>query len=236
MKIYTYYEDIGFVNQLELIELWKESWSKNGYDAIVLGKKDVETHSFYDNFCAVIKNIHKSIIGTEISAYGLSCFVRWLAYSNLKLHKRFYVSDYDIINKNYPVIYPIDRLHLMDGLCPCIASGNSDDFTKLCHMFINITLNNLEKVKIRTTGPHYHDQEFFVYNHHLLQQDNKLYITRSRPTIGEFCKYENSHPDTKIFHVAHHNINVLKETRPDIMDKYNNDYERRIATVKYLLK
>ena len=236
MKIFTYYEDFGFNNQLDIIELWKQSWSKNGYDAIVLGKKDVVTHCFYNDFCAVIKNIHKSITDKEISAYGLSCFVRWLAYSNLKQYDRFYVSDYDVINKNYPVIYPIDRLHLMDGHCPCIASGNSDDFTKLCHMFINVTLSNLEEIKIRNTSPHYHDQEFFSYNNKTLQQEKKLYITRSRPTIGEFCTYENNHPETKIFHVAHRNISVLKKTRPDIMDKYDNDCERRIATIKYLLK
>lgn len=235
MKIYTYYEDFGFNNQLELIELWKQSWSKNGYDPVVLGEKDVETHGLYNNFCTVIKNIHKSIIGEEISAYGLSCFVRWLAYSNLNLHDRFYVSDYDIINKNYPVIYPIDRLHLMDGHCPCIASGNSNDFQKLCHMFINVTLSNLEEIKIRNTSPHYHDQEFFSYNNKTLQQEKKLYITRSRPTIGEFYTYEDSHPDIKIFHVAHRNVFYMRKKKPELFDPEQNDDVARLEMVKSII-
>ena len=50
----------------------------------------------------------------------------------------------------------------MDGHCPCIAREYSGDFIKLCNMFINVTLSNLEEIKIKNTSPHYHDQEFFI--------------------------------------------------------------------------
>ena len=45
MKVYTFYENIDFINknsnQEELINLWKESWINNGWDPIVLTIDDV---------------------------------------------------------------------------------------------------------------------------------------------------------------------------------------------------
>lgn len=42
MKIYTYFEDINHSGQEKLLELWKESWQRQGFEAIVLGEKDAK--------------------------------------------------------------------------------------------------------------------------------------------------------------------------------------------------
>ena len=42
MKIYTYYEEINFPQQKEMLELWRESWSKMGFETIVLGEEDAK--------------------------------------------------------------------------------------------------------------------------------------------------------------------------------------------------
>ena len=43
MNIYTFYEEIEDINkeeQNEMIDIWKESWSKFGWNPIVLSKSD----------------------------------------------------------------------------------------------------------------------------------------------------------------------------------------------------
>ena len=54
MRIYTYYDNIdGFDDstELELIKVWEQSWSNQGYKPIVLTKSDAVSHSFYNEFC-----------------------------------------------------------------------------------------------------------------------------------------------------------------------------------------
>ena len=237
MNIYTYYENIGFKNQTKLIDFWKTSWSNQGYNPIILTKSDVENHCFYNKFCNKINNIHKQIMDKDISDYGMSCFVRWLAYANLNEQQKFYVSDYDVINKNYPIIHPIEKLHFMDGHCPCIASGNSNQFMALCKMFINVSQSNMFFIRSNIKEPHYHDQEFLQYNYPPLSNIciKEFIMTRCRPTIGCFNLYDKNHSDSKIFHVAHLNVVELKEKCPDKINKYKSNHEIRLDAVEYLL-
>ena len=99
MKIYTYYEEINFPQQKEMLELWRESWSKMGFETIVLGEEDAKKSPDYDLFVRKMQFIFNEITGQELSSYGLSCFVRWLAYSTVEnKQEKFLVSDYDVIN------------------------------------------------------------------------------------------------------------------------------------------
>jgi len=238
MKIYTYYQDVGFNNsaELDLIKIWKQSWSNQGYEPVVLTQSNVENHYFYNEFCDKINNIHEQIMTKNIGKYGLACFVRWLAYANLKEQERFYVSDYDVINKNYPVIHPVDKLHFMDGHCPCIATGRSWQFMELCRMFIDVSKKNISFIRSQIKEPHYHDQEFLLYNYPALSSVciKEFIMTRCRPTIGCFNLYDKNHSDSKIFHIAHESIKKIKKNFPHIANKYSND-EIRLTAAKNLL-
>ena len=57
MKIYTYYEDINFNKQNELLELWKLSWSRHGYEPIVLNLEDAKKHSYFETLDTEIRSI-----------------------------------------------------------------------------------------------------------------------------------------------------------------------------------
>ena len=240
MKIYTYYEDVGFNNnaELDLIKIWKQSWSNQGYEPVVLTQSNVENHHFYNEFCDKINNLHEQIMSKSIDRYGLACFVRWLAYANLKEQEKFYISDYDMINKNYPIIHPVNQLHFMDEHCPCIATGKSWQFMRLCKIFIEVTQSNIFYIKKHIKRPHYHDQEFLQYNYpHLSNIHIKEFImTRSRPTIGCYNLYDKNHPDSKIFHIAHGNTKEIKKNFPEIANKYSSDDEIRLAAAEYVLQ
>ena len=47
MKIYTYYQNINHSKQSELIDLWKISWSRHGYEPIVLTLDNAKKHSYF---------------------------------------------------------------------------------------------------------------------------------------------------------------------------------------------
>lgn len=164
MKIYTYHDDLKndfHKRQHELIKLWKLSWSNQGFEPIVLRESDAKKHPFYNDFLYEIKKISEVITRKKTSKFGLSCWLRWLAYASQE-NEKFYVSDYDYININFKPCEPEDQTHLMVWHCPCFASGSAVQFEKLCHDFISVSNERMHE--LRKKANHYHDQDFFQYN------------------------------------------------------------------------
>lgn len=236
MKIYTYYEEINFSQQKEMLELWRESWTKMGFEAIILSKEDAKKSPDYDLFVKKMKYIFKEITGQELSPYGLSCFVRWLAYSTAKnKQEKFLVSDYDVINSGcWKTSDPlIDGLHLFDDACPCMASGTALDFKKLCDLFFEITVKRIDILKEQAN--HYHDQEFFVYNFVPRFNDsaedlrNEHNITLTRKRNEDVAPFFPESP--RAYHVSHHNVDILRKQYPE---KYGllSEEEARIKIIQ----
>ena len=242
MKIYTYYNKINkphLMQQEELIKLWKLSWERKGFEPIVLGKEHAQAHPYYEEFCSNIRSICKKITGKDISDYGMSCLLRWMAYATQK-DEKFYVSDYDIINNNFEIIEPIDNLHLMDWDVPCLASGTPIQFDKFCRSFVDISLDRIDVMNIN----HYHDQEFVTNN--LMPKHNsdaftlrdKYNITISIDRFELLANLYDPEDDThvkkyKIFHLSHNCITQIKEN--NIKYKDVNCNQLRINMAKKIL-
>jgi hypothetical protein len=175
MKIYTYYEKINNHHdkyQLENIKLWKLSWEKRGFDTIILDHRNFFTSDFAHSFIYDISSIHKLITGNEISHYGLSCYNRWLAYSTISSDEDFYVSDYDVINKNFnyqKIQCHNERPAFLDYCCPCLAYGKPSYFLNFCNDIIKISKQYLDTIKQEFLNNEksrsYHDQDFLLLNH-----------------------------------------------------------------------
>lgn len=235
MKIYTYYEDINHPNQEKMLQLWQTSWSNAGFDPIVLTKKDAQNHNFYESFIEQIKKLHYEVMQKQISLYGLSCYVRWLAYATMPKEK-FYVSDYDCINNGLKTEEPCDKLHLMDNACPCFASGSPEQFDKLCYDFIAISSERIEDLKkLKDNIPCYHDQEFFQYNfvetynqkaNELLEKYNIL-MTRDR--INGVGPYKINQINTcRVLHISHQNADNIKKIDEKFKDYSTNETRIKI--------
>ena len=251
MKIYTYYQDIDFSAQQELIELWKISWSRHGYEPIVLNLEDAKKHSYFETLNTEMRRIFKEITNIEISEYGMSCWFRWLAYAT-QAEEKFYVSDYDTININFPITEPNNKLHLMDADCPFLASGTPKQFENLCKAFVNVSNKRIEVLKQQTN--HYHDQEFFQYNFMPKYNDSAIkfrnkhdiLMTRNRYELGGYIDpVENKilagpyigyiqNEKYKVFHVSHHNLIILQEKYTQYKNQDAN--QLRIDLIKNLLK
>jgi len=254
MKIYTYYQNLNDQCQDELIELWKISWSRQGYDPIVLNLEDAKKHSYFETLNTEMRKIFKELTNTEIGDYGMSCWFRWLAYAT-QADEKFYVSDYDAINVNFPITEPNDKLHLMDDACPFFASGTPTQFENLCKAFVEVSNQRNEILKQQVN--HYHDQNFFVHNFDPTNNDSaeelrnkyEILMTRDRSKNGgHIDPVENKiHPHLAIsnleyienekygvVHVSHDNIGILQEKYAKY--KKQNASQLRIDIIKNLLQ
>ena len=251
MKIYTYYQDINHSSQNELIDLWKISWSNHGYEPIVLNLDDAKKHSYFETFNSEMRKIFKEITNKEINDYGMSCWFRWLAYAT-QTDEKFYVSDYDAINVNFPIKEPNDKLHLLDYDCPFLASGTPKQFENLCKAFVEVSNERIEILKQQ--ADHYHDQEFFQYN--LMPQHNNsaedlrneydILMTRNRHEIGGYIDpVENKifaspnigyieNEKYGVVHASHKNITTLQKKYAQYKNK--DASKLRIDIIKNLLE
>jgi hypothetical protein len=192
LKVYTYYEKINIAFENSWLSLWQRSWEDKGFEAIVLTKEDVEHHPYYSEFVSSLQILHMQITGKPLAAYGLACWLRWLAYSG-EAHEKFYVCDYDVINHRFETLEPSEELRLLDDDCPCIVSGTPSQFYELCKNFVSLTTKHLEdfkKLYKELQFVHFHDQEFFTINEHLKILDIKMSRERldflSTPTAPNF--------------------------------------------------
>ena len=249
MKIYTYYQNINHSSQNELIDLWKISWSRQGYEPIVLNLEDAKKHSYFETLNTEMRRIFKEITNKEIDKYGMSCWFRWLAYATQE-DEKFYVSDYDAINYNFPITEPSNTLHLMDGHVPCFASGTPIQFENLCKAFVEVSIERIEILKQQAN--HYHDQEFFHFNFvsewnplsEKLRNQHGILMTRNRnefggyidPVENKICEGEKYIENQKygVVHVSHRSIEILQEKYAKYKKQDVN--QLRIDIIKNLLK
>lgn len=257
VNIYTYYENLAdskFSNQEELIELWKKSWHRKGFQAIVLGKSDVLNSLIYQDFKKCIQKYHLEIMGQEITPYGMSCYDRWCAYSTIDSEEAFYVSDYDIINNNYTHNIEYKGLSFLDGSCPCFAYGKSEDFFRFCVAIMEILKKNKSKMKKIVPELNWikflHDQEFLdlnfsdqlkpklmpdYFNEEAKKFRNKYNInmSRNRPDICGPLFHE-SDLENKIIHFSHDSVSTFKQTKKNLTNKSCD--EARVCLISSILK
>ena len=166
MKIYTYYEDVGFHSQLELIELWKQSWSNNGFEPIVLTREDAKRSELYQEYYDFVQRVHEKSVGIELNdnSYWMAAQLEIVAWHTTQ--QPSFVSDYDIINKSWKFFGELpSKVHWRDYCCPCFASGDGSGWKK----YIKFLLNREDKIiewciseNKRTGRVEFGDQDFLV--------------------------------------------------------------------------
>lgn len=164
--VFTFYNRVPQLKPAgELIELWRESWSRNGWNPVVLGLNDAQKHPLYADYVEGIKSKAKSINPGD---YDLMCWVRWLA---LDVMGGGLMTDYDVINRNLkqndlepaPVIVYAgveNKPEQFNGLrvyeiskVPCCVSATQEGATQLVQSIHAMPQNE---------GAHYSDMYWFT--------------------------------------------------------------------------
>jgi hypothetical protein len=156
MKVFTYYDD--FKNRKEpLIDLWKESWSKHGWNPIVFTPDDAQRHPNFRSFVNAVSRLPT----VNNKKYELACYVRHLAMS---MAGGGLLTDYDVmcygftpqamtdIASKHPGENFICTLH-HSGV-PCAVYGRPGGFEWLCSQMMNWSPANH---RVGSRGPHLSD-------------------------------------------------------------------------------
>jgi hypothetical protein len=240
MKIYTFFQNLNFKQQYKLIEIWKKSWEANGFEPVVLFIEDAKRSTYYKEFLEKISSLTLKITGRELNQYGLSCYLRWLAYSAVADSDYFLVSDYDIINKNFKpaqIIEETNKLSFMDGLCPCIAYGKKEQFSNFSEDIIYLSSLNIESIKydfIKRNLKYFHDQNFLVLNEPELRKSSIYNICPARKYVYPYIHMDPKICSAELIHVSRHSVN--ESTRKFHQFKKIDTDELRILLANRLLE
>lgn len=131
MKVYTFYENIDFINknsnQEELINLWKESWINNGWDPIVLTIDDVLMTDEEHNLISKIPTVNNI-------DYEIACYIRWRAMYRVG---GGWMSDYDVVNNGFTPndAKKYESMSILQGHVPCLVYGSSNNYNDIFNIF-----------------------------------------------------------------------------------------------------
>jgi len=138
-RVYTYYDDLDCYDDARkqiyqgMINEWKKSWSRAGWDPVVLSRKDAEAHPYFPEYSALIKASLAKKQNLNPENYELACFIRWLAVAN---KGGGFMCDYDVLNKGFkPGQRFPDMLTCYQRSCPSLVSGAAHHFLHACRIF-----------------------------------------------------------------------------------------------------
>lgn len=235
MNIYTYYEDVGFKKQPELLKLWSKSWTNNGFNPLILSRTDAKKCEIYNEYYEFIQRVHLSVSNKELpeNGYWLAAQLEIAAFTTIDCPS--YISDYDIINRNFSDISSVSNiLHWRNGCCSCFASGDGQSWLK----YLTFIMSQEEDIinwcigeKARTKRTEFGDQDFLVAIHQLGLDKNIFTMSTTQSICGKY--FPNEKIKQSIYHISHQNMYEI--TIKDINYKDHNQDDLRVEIAKKII-
>lgn len=130
--MHTFYEKTE-VGQDDVLKLWKEEWSRAGFDTSVLTLDDAKNHPYFEEMEERVERMFDS------SDYQGFCFYRWLAMATVG---GGWMSDYDIFPTNFPLSQGVDlpnggNFTSFEVHVPSLMSGRAEEWTRVSKLLID---------------------------------------------------------------------------------------------------
>lgn len=254
MKVYTFYESIGFENQTSILKSWEKSWRKNGFETHVLGLSDALSHPLYNLLLEKLDEKNSFYIGAKFSnncksaKFHFSSLARWLAWANAVTEPSI-VCDFDVINNGFTLTEPIEnKLIFRNGTCLCLASGNGVHFSQFIQMLINNLDDFYRKTKILNSLKEggrnfFHDQDFVDHTLNIIDYEKHYDFGFDKYPIMEYDYFNKNINSFKLLHVSHFCVNHMfkkhireKNLNLSTYGILNDDCENiRVSFVKSIL-
>lgn len=237
MKIYTYYEDINFELQNNLLELWAISWKRYGFDPVILSREDAKKSPLYNKYYDFVQSVHELSVGKQLpeGGYCLAAQLEIVAFHTIL--DPSYISDYDMINNGFELGEPVESLvHWRHLDCSCFASGDCYGWEKYIQFLFNhqqVLIDYCKKINYETNRMHFHDQDFLVAVRELGLKNNIYKMYRNLEIAG--AEYDPEGENLcKIIHLPHENMIRIKKTYPEYA--HYSQEELRILCANKILK
>lgn len=135
MNIYTYHIDVeGMADSVKLIDLWKQSWAKMGWNPMVLTREHSQRHPQYND---LVNHFNNHLPTINPKQYELACYERWLA---MVVVGGGWMSDSDVINWSFFPNRPKseDLICFSKGsICPCLVYGGEEAYASGIKLFLS---------------------------------------------------------------------------------------------------
>ena len=212
MKIYTYYEEVGFANQKQLIEQWSLSWQNNGFETHVLTRDDAKQSPLFNRYYDFVQDIHTAVAKKELidSSYWMAAQLEIVAWHTIQSPS--FISDYDVINKNWQFYGEINsKVHWRDHCCPCFASGDYKGWQR----YLNFLFDNKDKIvpwcreeNERSHRTKFGDQDFLVAVYEKCDLSSILSVCDISRHQDRICRHYDpdelkKYPGMQIYHLGH---------------------------------
>jgi len=130
--IHTFYEKL-IIGEDDLLEAWKEEWTKAGFEARVLTLEDAKRHPYF-------KEMEKAVKPMFQNGYDAMCFYRWLA---MGVSGGGWMSDYDTFPTNFPMNEAIDLPNgggftSFESHVPCLLSGSQEEWNRVSKLLVEM--------------------------------------------------------------------------------------------------
>lgn len=151
MNVYAYFEEKWPDLQYDvLVAIWKESWINQGWNPIVLGPKEAQSHPDYERFMTGVMTMPYACL-PEYHAISFRRYIAMLTVGGGQL------VDLDMINYGYtPGMSPRYDHCLQPGCAPCATALF---YGSLCYRMMNWQSTGLVP-HILLNGEHWSDMVF----------------------------------------------------------------------------
>ena len=139
--VYTYFEDQG-MGDGPAVDVWREVWSKAGWDPKVLTQNDAAKHPRYDEMVDRFMTYPTS----NPPGYELACYLRYLAMAEAG---GGFMTDYDVVNVNVPPPPQCDWLPndgaftTHENFVPSLATGSAAEFERVVGEFYDADVQDV---------------------------------------------------------------------------------------------
>lgn len=130
MKVFTFFADVedkDRVAEMALIELWSESWKRQGWQPIVLNDSSLDR----DESTRTLMRHFERLPSQNRRNLDRWCYARWLAVAQ---QGGGFMSDYDVINYSFAP-REAGALTTYDRWIPCLVSGTAAEFFRAVKWF-----------------------------------------------------------------------------------------------------
>lgn len=233
MKIYTYYENINFKLQNELLDIWQKSWRQHGFEPILLSRDDAKKSCFFQEYYDFVQRVHEKSVHKILPENGYWLAAQLEIVSFHTIEEPSYISDYDMINNGFMPGETLEStVHWRNDACSCFASGDKYGWGKYIKFLFDQEqriINWCQNESKRTGRTEFGDQDFLLAVKQL-GINNKIYImSRNLNILG--AKYVPGEVNIcKIPHLSHNNMSEIQQKYP----KYANHSRDQIRVISAL--
>jgi hypothetical protein len=189
MKVHTYYFPIPDSGAEPVIEMWRESWKKNGWEPVVLGEDGITKLPFYN----MLSYKTRQLPTINDWRYERACYMRWLALAGIGGGM---MTDYDVMNYGFrPEHLPAykGKLIRLNRQSPCAVFGRMWDYLAVVDMFLNYTVQSDD-----------------LYGNNLVVEDMTILnryagIADYHDLCSEF-RHDKGMPETPLVHFCTHGL------------------------------